>query len=78
MDKTTDLAFEEALTELESVVERLEGEGLTLDETVALYKRGRDLAGHCQHLLDTVELRVEQLTTEGESRPVSFTPDDGR
>ncbi|MGC9349044.1 MAG: exodeoxyribonuclease VII small subunit [Anaerolineae bacterium] len=75
MEETEDLAFEEALVELESVVERLEGEGLTLDETLALYERGRDLADHCQHLLDTVELRVEQLTTGGEPEAVPFTPE---
>ena len=55
------LSFEEALTELELVVERLESEVLPLDEAVELYNRGQALAALCQRRLDEVELKVEQL-----------------
>ena len=80
MDKVEDLAFEEALTELESIIDKLEGEGLTLDQTVTLYKRGRILANHCQEVLDTVELRVEKLATQPDGSPgtVPFEPDASR
>ena len=59
-----DLSFEEALTELEAVVDRLEGEALPLDEAVALYHRGQVLAAICQKRLDNVELQVEKLSRE--------------
>jgi exodeoxyribonuclease VII small subunit len=62
MDKAEELPFERALEELETILEKLEGEGLTLDETVTLYERGRLLARRCQTMLDTVALRVEQLS----------------
>jgi len=69
-----DLTYEKALQELEAIVAKLEGEGLDLDETVTLYQRGRALAQHCQKLLDTVELRVQQVNTDetGETRIEPF------
>ncbi|MCJ7548432.1 MAG: exodeoxyribonuclease VII small subunit [Anaerolineae bacterium] len=74
MESIKDLPFEKAVTELESVVGKLEGDGLSLDETVALYERGRALAAHCQQLLDDVSLRVQQLSVgaEGEATVVPF------
>lgn len=64
------LSFEEAMTELEQVVERLESEVLPLDEAVELYNKGQALAKHCQRRLDEVELQVEQLSEAGtDSRP---------
>ncbi len=69
MDSIKKMPFEPALEELENVLEKLESGTLPLDETVALYQRGRGLAEHCQHLLDTVELRVKQLSDGGEGSP---------
>jgi exodeoxyribonuclease VII small subunit len=56
-----ELSFEEALEELEAVVQRLEEGDLRLDETIALYERGVWLAQRCNDALDAAELRVEQL-----------------
>lgn len=70
MTSVEDMPFEAALAELESIVERLEGEGLGLDETVTLYERGRLLAQRCQVLLDTVSLRVQQVSADESGNPV--------
>jgi len=56
-----DLPFEGAYAELESVVQRLEGGELSLEEALSLYERGQVLARHCQALLDRAELRVTVL-----------------
>ncbi len=69
MNPIEKMPFELALEELESVLEKLESGTLPLDETVTLYQRGRGLAEHCQHLLDTVELRVKQLADGAEGSP---------
>ena len=61
-----DLAFEEALQELEETVARLEAGDLTLEEALTLFERGQLLASHCGELLETASLRVEQLTADGE------------
>jgi exodeoxyribonuclease VII small subunit len=79
MESITELSFEEALRELETVVEKLESDGLALADTVRLYERGRALAQHCQQLLDTVALRVQQVQADesGETRVVPFALDEG-
>ncbi len=59
------LPFEQALTALEDIVQQLESGALTLEETVALYEHGRELAKHCQLLLDDVDLRLQQLVPDG-------------
>jgi exodeoxyribonuclease VII small subunit len=56
------LAYEEALSELESVVEALENSQPTLEESLALYERGQALALHCAVLLDQAEQRVRRLS----------------
>ena len=55
------LSFEEAFKELEDAVHRLEGGGLTLDESITLFERGMTLAEHCGQKLDNAELKVSQL-----------------
>ena len=57
-----DLPFESAYSELESVVQRLEGGELSLEDALSLYERGQMLARHCQALLDQAELRVTVLS----------------
>jgi exodeoxyribonuclease VII small subunit len=61
MSEIEKLSFEEAFKELEDTVHRLEGGGLTLDESIALFERGMKLAEHCSQKLDDAELRVSQL-----------------
>ncbi|MBL8146778.1 MAG: exodeoxyribonuclease VII small subunit [Anaerolineae bacterium] len=60
------LSFEDSFSELDTIVRRLESGELPLEESVALYERGRLLAAHCQRLLDGAELRITQVTN-GES-----------
>lgn len=57
-----DLSYEEAYQQLETIVQQLEGNDLPLDEALNLFEQGQQLAAHCQHLLDSAELRVSQLT----------------
>jgi exodeoxyribonuclease VII small subunit len=61
-----ELTFEVALRELEETVAKLEAGDLTLEEALALFERGQQLTDHCNTLLDTAVLRVEQLTADGE------------
>lgn len=58
--------FEEALSELEQIVGRLESGDLSLEESLALFERGQALAAHCNSRLQAAALRVEQLTEDGE------------
>ena len=66
MNEVEKLSFEEAFKELEDTVQRLEGGGLTLDESIALFERGMRLAQHCGQKLDDAELKVSQLVPSDE------------
>lgn len=76
MEALLTLSFDQALAELEGVVQRLEGTALSLEETVALYQRGRVLAEHCQCLLDEAELRVSRLAPDGTEQAGAGAPDE--
>jgi exodeoxyribonuclease VII small subunit len=57
-----DITYEQALLELESVVDSLENEELPLEQALILFERGQALAQRCATLLDQAELRVQQIT----------------
>jgi exodeoxyribonuclease VII small subunit len=56
------LSYEQAFTELEDIVEKLESDQQSLEEALALYERGQSLAQHCAGLLDKAELKIQQLS----------------
>jgi len=70
MNLISDLSFETAYAELDGIIVRLESGELPLEDAVALYERGRQLAAHCQTLLDGAELRVSQLNDDGTLTPL--------
>ena len=58
------LSFEQAHTELQTIVGELESEGLSLDEALAFFERGQELIHYCSNLLDQTELKVQQILGE--------------
>lgn len=70
MNDETTLSFEDAFKRLEEIVARLEAGDLSLDESLALYEQGQQLARHCSQLLDAAELRVQQLNEDGSLSPL--------
>ena len=55
------LSFEDALSELEAIVERLESGTVDLDKAVDAYARGMLLKQHCQVRLEEARLKVEKI-----------------
>ena len=53
------LSYEQARDELVALVQRLESGGAPLDESLALWERGEQLAAICQSWLDGAEARIE-------------------
>ena len=53
--------FETAMKELEDIVESMENEQLTLDESLKQFERGVELSRICQNNLKKAEQKVEQL-----------------
>ena len=52
------LSYEQARDELTEVVRRLEAGGATLEESLALWERGEQLAAICQQWLDGARARL--------------------
>jgi exodeoxyribonuclease VII small subunit len=57
--------FEEQLTALESVVERLEQGELSLEESVRLFEEGMKLSDACKKELEAAEGRIQMLVDRG-------------
>jgi exodeoxyribonuclease VII small subunit len=70
------LSFERALEELESIVTRLEGGQVALEESVAIYERGEALKRRCEELLRQAEARVDKITTDAKGQPNGIEPLD--
>ncbi|SFI48822.1 exodeoxyribonuclease VII small subunit [Albimonas pacifica] len=68
-----ELSFEEAMRELEQVVDRLESGDAPLDASIALYERGAKLKAHCEAKLKAAELKVAQIA-EAPDGTVSARP----
>jgi len=59
------LTYEQAFIELEDIVAALESNERPLDQSLALFERGQELARYCANLLDQAELKVQQVTNQG-------------
>jgi exodeoxyribonuclease VII small subunit len=57
------IPFEQALAELEQLVEEMERGDLSLDESLKSFERGIALTRHCQHSLQAAEQKVTMLST---------------
>ncbi len=55
------LSFEQAIDELDQLVRKMESGELSLDESVAAYRRGAELARYCQTRLANAEQEIRQL-----------------
>lgn len=58
--------FETAMTELESLVQRMESGELSLEDSLKEFERGVKLTRICQASLKVAEQRVRVLTESGE------------
>ncbi len=54
-------AFEDALRQLESIVEAMESDDLPLDQLLKRFEEGTRLAQLCQNRLSTAEVRIRKL-----------------
>ena len=55
------LTFEEAMKELEKLVDSLDKGDVSLDEAIAAYDRGSQLKDYCQKKLHDAKMKVETI-----------------
>lgn len=69
-------SFEEALEELETIVQSMESDRLSLEDSLAAYQRGVQLMRHCRETLAAAEQRVRILEQgKGGTELVDFEPE---
>ncbi len=56
-----DLSFEQALKELEEIVNSLERGDISLDDAIKAYERGSDLKDQCEKRLNEAKMKVEKI-----------------
>ena len=59
--------YEAARAELAEIVRALEAGGQSLEESLALWQRGEDLAGVCQRWLDAAGTRLDEAIAAADS-----------
>ncbi len=72
MDEKKELSFEEAMTKLEEIVNKLEDGDVPLEKAIQYYQEGMQLSKFCSDKLTNVEKQMEQIMNEqGELEPFS-------
>lgn len=69
-----EMSFEEAMQELETLVNQLEGSQVELDQSIALYERGAELKKHCESKLKAAQEKVEKITFKTDGSPTGTEP----
>ncbi|WP_197318602.1 exodeoxyribonuclease VII small subunit [Saccharomonospora sp. NB11] len=75
-DDLKDLGYEEARDQLIEVVKGLEAGGLSLEESLALWERGEQLARLCERHLDGARERIEAALATVENTDAEDTAED--
>lgn len=65
------LSFEQALAELERIVQQLESGEVELEKSIEIYERGAALRAHCEGKLKTAELKVEKIVKGEDGQPAT-------
>lgn len=68
------MTFEQAIAELEKVVNRLDQGDVPLEDSIKLYERGAALKARCDAKLREAEEKVEQITLDAKGQPTGTRP----
>ena len=60
-------SFEDALSNLEDIIEAMEHEHLPLEELVSNFEKGSSLLGHCESILKNARERIEVITVRNQN-----------
>jgi exodeoxyribonuclease VII small subunit len=73
----SEMSFEEAMAELETVLTRLEKGDVALDESIKLYERGAELKKRCENKLREAEEKVAAIQADAEGNATGLKPVEG-
>lgn len=70
------LSFEDALAELEEIVDNLESGSVDLERSIEYYTRGSMLKLHCQKKLDEAVLKLEEIKVSSDGKVLKKKAND--
>ncbi|MDY0396485.1 exodeoxyribonuclease VII small subunit [Virgibacillus halophilus] len=77
MESKEELSFEDAMKELESIVEKLEAGDVPLEQAITYYQKGMDLSKICNDKLSDVEEKmVRIINSQGETEPFEMQEEE--
>ncbi len=65
MSEKIEMTYEQAVSELEEIISKLESGEASLDDSIALYSRGMELSKFCKEKLDSIEKKISILSQDG-------------
>ena len=72
--------FEEALSRLEKIAEKMESGELSLEDALKHYEEGVSLAGYCNKKLNEIQKRISVLKKDAQGqwvrKPLDTTPQE--
>ncbi|WP_295897546.1 exodeoxyribonuclease VII small subunit [uncultured Bartonella sp.] len=75
-DDVSQMSFEQALDQLEKIVEKLERGDVALEESIRIYERGEALKTRCDKLLKEAENKVDKIRLSRSGEPDGLEPLD--
>lgn len=64
--QTEEITIEEALQELDGIVEKLESREISLEESFSMYQKGMEVLKQCSEKIDMVEKKMLQMNKDGD------------
>ncbi|MCU0913789.1 MAG: exodeoxyribonuclease VII small subunit [Planctomycetes bacterium] len=72
-DEITKLTFEQAIQQLKGIVDKIEQGEIPLQDSLEQYEKGMALIKHCRGILQQAEKRIEKISKEESSEPLTDT-----
>ena len=63
-EKLKSIQFEDAIEQIEQVIEKIESGEAGLEESLVAYERASKLIGQCRSILEKAQQRIVQLTAD--------------
>ena len=67
MTRNSKLKYEQAIEQIEQIIEGIESGDTGLEESLAQYEKGMKLLSHCRGILGAAEKRIVELTKDCEN-----------
>ena len=71
-NKEENITFEQAIEELENIINRLEEGDVPLDETIKLYEKGSELKDFCEKKLQSAEVKIQKINQKTKTKEITI------